>query len=155
MPLPPETHAFKVTGNVRYRCYAGNDGKKVFDSMTKAPCDSKDYKSTVIDKIVTVTIKDEPDPEDSKELEGSWGETFEFKGRKFTVAISLFKMPPPAKYRLRLVATDNEPNSRSVAVFTEVKDIDKMNQVSIDHSSAGTKEAISFWVDFNSAQAEH
>lgn len=144
---PSEIHQFHILGKVKYRCYAGYDGKKVVDEVTKQPCDNKDYNSVLIDKIVSIEINDGPDPEDSKELSGGWGEKFDFKGRKFDIAMTLFKESTPPRYRIRLVAEDNEATSRKSAVFTEMKSLKDMNPLSIDYSSAGKKEEIGFWVE--------
>jgi len=146
MPLA-EKHQFHMLGQVKYRCYAGYSGKKVFDSRTKKVCDNKTYENTVVDKVVAIDIKDEPDPEDSKELAGDWQGNFDFKGRKFIIATSLFKDATTSKYRVRLVAEDDEPTPRKTAVFTEVKNLKDMNPLTIEYSSAGTKEEISFWVE--------
>lgn len=144
---PSESHQFYILGKVKYRCYAGYNGKKVSDNLTKRPCDNKVYESVLIDKVVSIDIKDEPDPENSKEMAGSWGEKFDFKGRKFEIVLSLFKEPSPSLYRLRLVAEDNEAISRKTAVFSEMKSPKEMNPLSIDYRSAGRKEEISFWVE--------
>lgn len=146
-----ETHQFHILGKVKYRCYAGYDGKKQTDELTKKPCDNKTYEGTVIDKVVTIVIKDDPDPEDSKELAGDWNGKFDFKGRQFEIAITLFKTPDPAMYRLRLVADDNEPTSRQTAVFSEMKNMKEMNPLSIEDSSVGKKEEINFWVEVKPA----
>lgn len=145
-----EKFNFHVLGNVKYRCYAGYDGKKKFDDVTNQECDNKTYQSKVIDKVVTIDLIDEPDPEDSKEISGSWLEEIEYLGRKYTIAISLFKESPSSGYRLRLVADDNEKTSRKNAVFVEFKKMNEMNPISIDYSSAGKKEEISFWVTVKS-----
>jgi hypothetical protein len=143
---PAEKHSFHVVGSVSYRCYTGYKGVTLTDDMTKNPCDNKTYKSTVIDKVISITIKDEPDPENSKDLEGSWIENFEYQGRKFEIAISLFKMSPTNIYRVRLVAVDNEPTPRQTAIYSEMKNVKKMNPLAVDYSSIGKKEEINFLV---------
>lgn len=144
-----EIHKLHVIGRVKYRCYAGYSGKKSFDEITKKPCDNKTYEKTVVDKIVAIEIKDEPDPENSKDLAGSWDESFSFKDRKFEIAISLFK-PEVSSYRLRLVANDNQPVSRNTAVYADVKNITDINPLIIDYNSVGKKEEIQFWVEVKS-----
>lgn len=144
---PSEIHKFHILGKVKYRCYAGYDGKKIVDEVTKQPCDNKNYQSVLVDKIVSVNIVDEADPEGSKALAGSWGEEFDFKGRKFVIAMTLFKEPSQSPYRVRLVAKDSEIVSRNSAVFTEMKNLSEMNTLSVDYSSAGKKEEVSFWVE--------
>jgi hypothetical protein len=151
---PPETHSFHVVGRAKYRCYAGYSGKKAFDEMTKAPCDNKDYQSTLIDKVIAVDIKDEPDPDSSPELAGFWGDKFEFKGRQFEIGMTLFKDPTAPLYRVRLVADDNQPTARKSATFTEMKTLKEMNPLAIDYSSAGKKEEISLWVEVRPASVK-
>jgi hypothetical protein len=151
---PTETHSFHVVGKVKYRCYAGHSGKKAVDELTKASCDNKDYQSTLIDKVVTVAIQDEPDPESSPELAGFWGGKFEFKGRQFEIGMTLFKDSVAPLYRLRLAADDNQPTSRRSATFTEMKTLKEMNPLAVVYSSAGKKEEISFWVEVRPAGAK-
>jgi len=141
---PPETHSFHVLGRATYRCYAGYSGKKAVDELTKQPCDNKTYESVVVDKVVSIEIKDEPDPDSSPQLEGSWLEKFAFKGRQFVIAISLFKEPALPQYRVRVVADDNQPGPRSTAVFTEMKTLTEMNPLSVEINSVGKKEEIYF-----------
>lgn len=143
---PAEKHSFHVVGNISYRCYTGYDGVKLTDEITKNPCDNNTYKRTVIDKVISIAITDEPDPEDSKNLEGSWIEEFEYQGRKFIIAISLFKISPANMYRVRLVAEDNEPTPRQTAIYSEMKNVKKMNPLTVDYSSSGKKEEINFFV---------
>ncbi len=139
-----EVHEFHVRGVVSYRCYVGYDGKRVFDEKTKEPCDNKDYKKVIVDKVVSLRIEDEPDPENSKELAGGWDEKIEFRKRKFTIAIGLFKNSGSRPYRIRVVAVDDEPVSRQTAVFSEIKSISEMNPVELEYSSVGKKEEIMF-----------
>lgn len=149
---PTEVHKLSILGHVSYRCYAGYDGKKVFDERTNASCDSKTYKSKLIDKTISIDIVDEPDPEDSKNLSGAWSEKFDFKGRKFVVAIGLFKIAKSNSYRLRFVGEDDEPTPRKTAMFADMKSVREMSPLSIDYYSVGKKEEISFWVTVEPAQ---
>jgi hypothetical protein len=141
-----ETHALRVRGSVKYRCYAGYDGKKIVDERTGKPCDNKEYQSQIVDKAVTLQIKDEPDPKDSRDLAGAWSEDFDFKGRKFSIAITLFKDASSKTYQMRMVARDDEPTPRQTAVFSRMKSVNAMNTISVECSSAGKKEEISFEV---------
>ncbi len=144
---PSEKIQFHVLGRVKYRCYAGYSGQKVYDSKTKQACDNKSYESVVIDKVVTIDIKDEADPEESKDLAGDWDGKFEFKGRNYIIVMSLFKISSTGHYRLRLSAEDDEPTPRKTGIFSEFKNIKEMNPLSMAYSSSGTKEEMSFSVD--------
>lgn len=146
---PSERHQFHVSGRVQYRCYAGygSEAKNVVDDTTQLPCDNQSYTETLIDKVISVDIRDEPDPLHSTELAGSWSEIFEFKGRKFEIAVTLFKELSPSHYRIRLMAADSEPTSRKTAVFTEMKTLREMNPLSVHYSSSGKKEEVDFWVE--------
>lgn len=144
---PLETHEFHISAKVQYRCYAGYDGKKVTDERTKEICDNKTYNSTIVDKIIAIKIVDEPDPTDSTVLEGGWSEEFKFKGRKFVVAVSLFKDSSAKPYRIRVVAKDDEPSTRETAVFSELRTVPEMNSLSIEYSSKGKKEEITYWTE--------
>jgi hypothetical protein len=148
---PPQTHQFHVLGKLKYRCYPGPEGKKMVDDFTKKPCNNKETEKTVIDKVISIVITDEPDPSDSKELAGTWDESFEFAGRKFVIALTLFKDVAPNPYRLRLVAHDNEPVARETAIFSEFETLTGMNPISIDYTSIGKKEEINFSVEVKSA----
>jgi hypothetical protein len=150
-PTAEESHDFHVSGVVTYRCHAGYDGKKMVDERTKQPCNNETYTSRVIDKTVSIIITDEPDPENSNDLEGSWSETFEFKGRKFVVAISLFKNSSNKPYRIRIVANDDQPSPRNTAMFAEMKTIGDMNSIFVDYFSVGKNEEIRFWVSVHPA----
>ncbi len=141
-----ETHSFKIFGTVKYRCYAGYSGKKLVDNVSKDPCDNKTSESVLVDKTVPIEMKVEPNPADSDELTGSWLERFEYKGRKFEIAVTLFKESTSPFYRLRLVAEDNEKTSRKSAVFIEMKSIKEMNPLSLSYDSAGKKEEVNFLV---------
>ncbi len=149
-----ELHQLRVTGFASYRCYAGYDGKRVTDERTKEICDNKTTKATLVDEVRSIEIKDEPDPDNAHSLGGGWLQTYDFKGRKFTIAISLFKEFGPDQYRLRIVAHDDEPQSRSTAVFVEASSLAELKPISIDYRSAGKKEEISFWVIVRHAHAE-
>lgn len=148
---PAEKHQFHILGRVKYRCYAGYSGKKVVDARTKKGCDNKSYDSVVVDRVIAIDIKDDADPEDSKDLAGDWTGKFEFKGREFVIVMTLFKDAATSHYRVRLVAEDDEPTSRKTAIFSEIKNFKEMNPLSIEYTSAGTKEEISFWVEVKPA----
>ena len=149
-PPPPgavETHSFKVTATVSYRCYGGYGPKKAVDSRTKVTCDNKTETKNLFDKVMSIKIADEPDPEDSKDLEGSWEQTIEFKGRRFMAAVSLFKFVSSSKtpyYTLRLVARDDEPGSRQTAVFAQAGEVRAFNKLMIQYGSAGQPEEIDY-----------
>jgi hypothetical protein len=64
----PEVHKLRVHGQASYRCYAGYDGKKVNDERTGEVCDNKATSKVLVDKVVAITITDEPDPENSQEI---------------------------------------------------------------------------------------
>src|SRR5207302_6208419 len=83
-----ETHAFKVRGIVSYRCYGGYGPVKGVDSRTKVVCDNETKKKSLVDEVVKVSIKSEPNPDDSKDLYGSWNKDFQFEGRKFTAFLA-------------------------------------------------------------------
>lgn len=146
-----ETHHLRVTAWVSYRCFGGIDGKRRTDERTKAACDNQTTKATLMDEVKAIDLKDEPDPEDSPSLAGSWLQTFKFKGRTFTVAVSLFKDFLPTRYRLRIVAQDDEPQPRSTAVFVETPTMPELNPVSVDYGSVGKKEEIRLWVTVQTA----
>lgn len=152
---PSENHAFHIHGAVKYRCYAGYDGKKVTDARTGAVCDNKSYDKVVIDQTVMLALADEPDPEDVHELYGSWERTFDHKGHKFQVLLSVSKADPklksPTPYRVSLYAADDEPLSRHTTVYTEMAVPTALNPLTVDESSAGTKEEISFTVTVTNA----
>lgn len=146
-PTPSETHEFHISAKASYRCYAGYDGKKVTDERTKEICDNKTYNSTIVDKVIAIKIVDESDPEDSKDLAGSWSEEFKVKGRKFVIAVSLFKENSQNPYRIRILAKDDEPSARETVVFSELKTVPEMNSLSIEYTSMGKKEEITYWTD--------
>ena len=149
-----EVHRLRVSGTVSYRCYGGYDAKqRPTDERTGAPCDNQTTKATLIDEVKSIELKDEPDPENVHSLEGSWLQTFDFKGRKFTIALSLFKDFGPEHYRLRVVARDDEPQARATAVFVETRRLAELNPVTVEFSSAGKKEEISFVVTVRHAGA--
>jgi hypothetical protein len=153
-PTPaPEVHQLHVRGSVKYRCYAGYDGKVVTDEMTKERCDNKDYNKVVIDKNITIKIAVEPSPDDSKDLAGSWNEKFEFKGRTFEIGLSLFKAAKPAvkPYRLRIATSDNEPAPRRTAILADLRTPKELNSLTAELSSAGKKEEIEFNVTIEPA----
>ena len=50
-----EVHTLRITGIVSYRCYGGYDGKRRTDERTKAPCDNRETKETVIDEVLSPT----------------------------------------------------------------------------------------------------
>lgn len=140
----PETHKLRIHGQVSYRCYAGYDGKKVLDERSGEACDNKAINKVLFDKVVTITIVDEPDPEDSRELAGSWSEDVVFKGRKFTAAVSLFKAKGAAPYSLAAVAADDEPQPRQTRVTAHMRTVSALNPLTVSYSSMGKKEEITF-----------
>ena len=140
----PETHKLRVHGHVSYRCYAGYEGKLVTDERSGEACDSKTSNKVVIDKVVTLAIVDEPDPDNSPDLAGSWSETAIFKGRKFTAAITLFKTKGALPYSLSLVATDDEPQPRQTRTTAHMRSLSALNPLTVSYSSMGKKEEITF-----------
>ena len=146
-PTPPETHRFRIVGQVDYRCYAGTGAVKAVDSRTKAVCDNKELHQKLFDEVVALKIVNEPTPDAALDLEGSWLKTVPFKGRGFEIAISLFKSVPsrsPRPYRLRAVAHDDEPGTRSTAVYAEAETPGRLNVLTIEVTSAGQPEEITF-----------
>jgi hypothetical protein len=143
-PAAPETHKLRVHGQVSYRCYAGYDGKKVLDERSGEACDNKTTNKVLFDKVVTIRIVDEPDPENARDLAGSWSEEVAFKGRKFTAAFSLFKTKGAAPYSLSAVATDDEPQPRQTRVTAHMRTVSALNPLTLSYSSMGKKEEITF-----------
>jgi hypothetical protein len=141
---PPETHKLRVHGHVSYRCYAGYDGKKVLDDRSGEVCDNQTSNKVLIDKVITITIVDEPDPENSRDLAGSWSEDVAYKGRTFTATFSLFKVRGAVPYSLSAVATDDEPQSRQTRVTAHMRTVSALNPLTVSYSSMGKKEEITF-----------
>ena len=141
---PSETHKLRVHGHVSYRCYAGYDGKKVTDERSGEVCDNKTTNKVLIDKVVSLTISDEPDPENSPELAGSWSEDVSFKGRKFTASISMFKIKGALPYSLAVVAADDEPRPRQTRTTAHMRTVSALNPITVSYSSMGRKEEITF-----------
>jgi len=141
----PQTHSFKVTAVVSYRCYAGTAEQKARDSRTGVVCDSKTYQKTLLDKSVPITIRYEPNPDDDQELVGDWKDEQEFKGRKFSVSITLFK-EPKGGFRMRLSASDGEPLTRATEVFVNFSDPKALNAFSLVTDSRGQPEEIDYRV---------
>jgi hypothetical protein len=56
-----EIHAFHIVGKAQYRCFAGFDGKKLIDDRSGKPCDNKTDEATLIDKVISIEIKEEQD----------------------------------------------------------------------------------------------
>lgn len=145
-PVVSETHLFQVKGEVQYRCYPGTEKPKARDSRTHAVCDNKTQKKVLFDEKISLKIQDEPDPENSKDLEGAWDKSLPFKGRNFEIAVSLFKSFSGAKpvYRLRFVALDDEPVTRKSAVFEEGEVVKALAPLTMDYVSVGQPEEITF-----------
>lgn len=142
-----ETYFFKVRGTVTYRCYGGYGTQKVFDSRTKAPCDNKTKSKVLFDERVKIEIKVEPNPADSKDLGGDLQKSVQFEGRKFTAAVSLFKLvdvQSTTPYRLRVVAIDDEPGRRQTAIYTDVDQVKNLNALTVQYSSTGQPEEINY-----------
>lgn len=140
----PEVHKLHVHGQASYRCYAGYDGKKVNDERTGEACDNKSTSKVLFDKVVTVTITDEPDPENSPDLAGHWQEDVNFKGRKFSAMVAIFKAGGATPYTVTVMAHDDEPLARTTRTSTSMRSVREMNPVAVSYSSAGKKEEISF-----------
>jgi hypothetical protein len=141
---PDETHKLRIHGTVSYRCYAGYDGKAVADERSGEKCDNKTSRKIIIDKVVSIAIRDEPDPENSTDLEGSWSEEVQFKGRKFTAAVSLFKSKGKLPYTLSITAHDDEPAARRSTMRTHLRTMAEMNPVDVEYASRGKKEETEF-----------
>ena len=142
-----ETHAFSIYGIVSYRCYAGTATEKNVDSRTKVPCDSKTTKAVLFNERINLKIDVEPNPENSKDLVGSWQKSVAFSGRNFIVAVSLFKdvvAKSSEVYRLRVVAYDDELTNRQTAVFANAKSIKNLNALMLNYTSQGQPEEIDF-----------
>lgn len=142
---PAETYIFHVRSNISYRCYEGDGQVKAVDSRTHAVCDNKTINKTLIDENVSIKITDEPTPDDSKNLAGDWIREVNFKGRKFTVALTLFKTVPADggyPYRLRAVAEDDEPTTRHNAVFIDSDAVARFSPLYLDYVSSGQPEEI-------------
>jgi hypothetical protein len=143
---PPETHVFHIKVNVTYRCYGGYDPKiKIYDTRTHVLCDNKDYPSTLFDKDVPIRIVNEPTPDNSPDLVGSTIQEFSFKGRKFTVGLTLFKAFPaggqPA-YTLSMVAEDDETTTRHSTYIAHADSRGKFTPIEVEYRSAGQPEEI-------------
>ena len=139
-----ETHRLHVKGEAQYRCYAGYDGKEVKDERTGEKCDNSTARKVLIEKVVSVTIRDEADPENSGELAGDWREEVAFKGRKFQIWLSLSKDGKPAVYKLRAGAGDDEPVTRMTSSTIAMNSMTAMNTLVVQTDSRGKKEEISF-----------
>jgi hypothetical protein len=140
----PELHKLRVHGQASYRCYAGYNGKKVNDERTGEACDNKTSSKVLIDKVVAITITDEPDPENSPELAGHWQEDVALKGRKFSALVTIFKAKGAAPYTVTVTAHDDEPVARTTRTSTSMRTLREMNPVAVSYTSAGKKEEISF-----------
>ena len=143
---PPETHVFHVRVDVGYRCYGGYDpAKKVYDSRTHVPCDNERVDRTLVDRDVAIRIANEPTPDGSPTLVGDAIEQVDYKGRKFTVGLTLWKEFPgsgrPA-YRLRLVGRDDEPGTRQTSYTAHGDASGRFTSVEIDCNSVGQPEEI-------------
>jgi hypothetical protein len=141
---PAEMHKLHVHGAVSYRCYAGYSGKVVSDARSGERCDNQSTTKVLIDRVVTINLKDEPDPDNSPDLEGSWSEVVSFKGRKFTAAVSLFKSAGALPYTLTVIGHDDEPSPRQSTVRTQMRTPADMNPVLVEYGSRGKKEEIQF-----------
>lgn len=140
----PEVHKLRVHGQASYRCYAGYDGKKVNDERTGEVCDNSETRKVLIDKVVAVTITDEPDPENSPDLAGHWQEDIAFKGRKFSALVAIFKAGGTSPYTVTVMAHDDEPRARTTRTSTTMRNLREMNPVAVSYGSVGKKEEISF-----------
>lgn len=142
-----ETYSFKVSGKVSYRCYGGYGPKKGVDSRTKVPCDNETKKETLFNQIVVVQIKTEPNPDDSKDLYGSWDKSVEFEGRKFTAFLSLSKtvdVESKTPYRLSVDARDDEPMHRQTTTFSEATRVKDLNALTVNYNSSDQPEEIEY-----------
>lgn len=147
-PLVFETHLFQIRGEVQYRCYSGIGKPKARDSRTNSVCDNKTQKKILFEERISLKIQDEPDPDNSKDLEGSWDKIFPYRGRNFEIALSLIKSQTGSKpiYRLRTAALDDEPTTRRTAVFEEGETVKGLAPLTLDYFSAGQPEEITFSV---------
>jgi hypothetical protein len=142
-----ETYAFKVLGTVSYRCYGGYGPVKAVDSRTKVVCDNETKKQTLVSEAVKVTIKAEPNPDDSNDMYGDWSKDFQFAGRKFTALLSLSKAvdaPSRTPYRLTVDAYDDEPSHRRTSTSADAAQVKELNALSVRYSSMGQPEEIEY-----------
>jgi hypothetical protein len=147
--LPPggETHAFKIHGYVTYRCYAGYGPVKQVDSRTQVPCDNQTRKKVLIDERIVVRIREEPNPEDSRDLSGGMQRDVRWEGRTFTASLTLFKSvdaPAATPYRLCITACDDEPVHRHTAVIADARQVGDFNRLTVTCTSVGQPEEIEF-----------
>jgi len=150
-----ETHAFKVRGIVSYRCYGGYGPVKGVDSRTKVVCDNETKKKTLVDEVVKVLIKSEPNPDDSKDLYGSWNKDFQFEGRKFTAFLALSKeidKPSKTPYRLAVDAYDDEPSPRRTSTSADAAQVKELNALTVQYSSMGQPVEIEYTLSVTPVQ---
>jgi hypothetical protein len=142
-----ETHSFKVRGNISYRCYSGSGAQKNTDSRTKAPCDSQTRKQTLVDEVIQIEIKAEPNPDDSKDLYGEWKKDIDFEGRKFSAFLSLAKSvdtPSKTPYRLMVDANDDEPGHRRTTTSADARQVKDFNILTLRYASKEQPEEIEY-----------
>lgn len=134
----PETLSFKVTVDVDYRCYGGYKKEKKVDPLTKEICDNKNYKKTLFNKTIKITINSETTP-DGPQYVGDWIDKQSFKGRNFEYAITIFKEFPKNEkpyYTLRATLSDSEQN-RGTATTLKAFSPKEFNPITIDRHSVG------------------
>jgi hypothetical protein len=155
IPQKSETYSFKVRGDVSYRCYGGYGAQKDVDSRTKVACDNSTKKETLVNEVVTVQIKAEPNPDDSKDMDGDWVKDVQFEGRKFTAFLSLFKavdVPSKNPYQLTVDAHDDEPSHRTTSTFAVARQVKDLNALTVRYSSKEQPEEIEFTLQIEPVQ---
>ena len=150
----PETHAFQLKAEVHYRCFGGYP-PKLKDSRTQVPCDNKTYSQVLFDERISLRIQQEPSPDNSPTLAGAISRTREFRGRHFSVTMSLFKdMNPgqPVVYRLYAEADDDEPaKRRETTLGLRATAVKHFNPLQISYDSRGQPEEIQYRVTIEPA----
>ena len=150
----PETHAFRLKAEVHYRCYGGYP-PKLKDSRTQVLCDNKTYSQVLFDERIQLRIQQEPSPDQSPTLAGDISRTREFRGRLFSVTMSLFKVMDPGQpvvYRLYAEADDDEPaKHRATSLGLVATAVKQFNPLQISYESRGQPEEIQYRVTIEPA----
>src|SRR5882724_4153652 len=145
--VTPESISFKVKAEINYRCYDSSGKSRALDIRLKTACDGKDYKTTLVDKIVIVKVVREETP-DGPSFAGDWDEKYEFKARKFEFGMTVFKefsKEGESYYRLRAVASDDDENRGSSAIL-QAPTIKDFNPINIESYSIGEPEInVNLW----------
>jgi hypothetical protein len=141
-----ETHLFKVRVESNYECYS-KDGKQFLDSRNKEICNNRQYKKTLINKIIKIDIFEEPSP-NGPIYHGDFLKEEIFKGRKFTLSLEVFMdiVNKKRNYSLRIVAFDDERTSRETAMAIHANQIKNLNPIFIDYYSKNGEPEISYYI---------